>query len=395
MKLLIVDCSDFESYPPGGSKIFIRNFLKFAGNIDISLAGITTERKKFDYGKGKISIDGIEYTFYPFAWIPRIGEGRKPIIPIRLRSFLGLIKKLHWILRDKFDVAYVHFPELAFPLLYPKKKLPLVFHLHGLVDPAVTYSRYPWIRRNKIIFHFFRKMNKLVLDRADKILVVSEEGLKVCHNLAPGSVERLQIIPPSVDTNLFQPKDKIQSRLALGLPVDAEIILSVGRIESGKGMDLLLDAFILLSPKQKNMYLIIAGEGSEKRILEKRVNNFGLSDRIRFLGEVNHENLPILFSAADVFALASKSEGLPTVILEALACGIPIVATAVGDIPKVIINGQTGYLVYSRNPKDFAVALAKALESGSRLKKNCLEMAENYSAIKIASKVMRILVSVI
>ncbi len=389
MRLLIIDGSDFESYPPGGSKIYIKNFLRFIDqNIDISLAGITTNRDLFRHGRIKATIAGREYTFYAFACVPRLAEGKKPTIPIRIRAFCGLLRRIHWILRERFDVAYVHFPELAFPILYPLKRLPVVFHLHGVVDAAVPLSRYAWLR-NRIVARAFREMNRLVLERADRVLVVSEEGLKVCHALAPKSASHTAIIPPSVDRDLFQPRDKRRSRLELGLPETANIIVSAGRLESAKGMDLLLEAFMLVAEERSNIHLIVAGEGSERRFLEQRAAGSPVAGRIRFLGEVNHERtLPLLFNAADVFALASKSEGLPTVILEALSCGVPVVSTAVGDIPKVIRDGQTGFLVHTRDPKDFATALARTLDVRDTLASACQMVAETYSAARIAPEIL-------
>jgi glycosyltransferase involved in cell wall biosynthesis len=393
MRLLVIDGSDFESFPPGGSKYYIRNFLRFLDRaVDVSLAGITTDRNLLGRGWIRTTVVGRECAFYAFAWVPRLAEGEKPATPIRMRAFLGLLRRVRRVLLPGFDVAYVHFPELAFPLLYPSKRLPVVFHLHGVVDGAVPLSRYSWLR-NRLVARIFREINRLVIERADRVMVVSEEGRELCHALAPRSASRTAIVPPSVDRGVFRPRDRRRCRLELGIDDTADVIVSVGRLEYGKGMDLLLEALALVEKKRGNVRLVVAGEGSMRRWLERRAADLGVGGRVRFLGEVDHERtLPVVLGAADVFVLASRSEGLPTVILEAMSCGIPVVSTAVGDIPKVVQDGRTGFLVRNRGPADLAAAVVQAISARDALSPSCQMVAEKYSADCVTAVILSHLV---
>jgi glycosyltransferase involved in cell wall biosynthesis len=106
-----------------------------------------------------------------------------------------------------------------------------------------------------------------------------------------------------------------------------------------------------------------------RKSLEKRAEELKISGSIKFTGPVNHEDIPLWISAADMLVLPSLSEGRPNVVLEALSCEVPVVATDVGGIPELMIEGETGYLVPSKNPLQLSEKINKLLENESRREK--------------------------
>ncbi|KHA62589.1 glycosyl transferase [Vibrio variabilis] len=163
----------------------------------------------------------------------------------------------------------------------------------------------------------------------------------------------LSVIKNGVDCERFKPGAKLLARQSIGLPEDAKIIGSAGRLEPVKGHDVLVEAF---SHMPSSTHLVIAGHGSERETLEDQARALGVANRITFLGLV--DDMPRFYQALDVFCLPSRSEGFPLSTLEAQSCGIITVATDVGATDETL-DPESGILVDSED----AVALACALES--------------------------------
>jgi glycosyltransferase involved in cell wall biosynthesis len=175
--------------------------------------------------------------------------------------------------------------------------------------------------------------------------------------------DRISVIPTGVDLNKFYPVSKERARSKLGLPKNEKIILSVGYLTENKGFDLLIKALKMLSGEfhKEALQLVIAGEGLARNDLEKLISSLGLGDVVRLVGGIPHQGLYLWYSAADLFCLVSKEEGWPNVLLEAMACGTPVVATPVGGIPEIISSNRIGLLT-RRNEKDIAKAISIGLK---------------------------------
>lgn len=160
---------------------------------------------------------------------------------------------------------------------------------------------------------------------------------------------KVTVIPNGVDLEKFHPMDKTAARQRLGLPGDKKVLLSVGGLDSVKGFDRLIQAVRILIDEfgADDILLLIAGEGGLRRKLLSMVTAQSLEAHVRLVGAVPHEELRTWYSAADLFCLASRSEGWPNVVLESLACGTPVIATAVGGIPEIITSDSLGLLVHS------------------------------------------------
>jgi D-inositol-3-phosphate glycosyltransferase len=178
------------------------------------------------------------------------------------------------------------------------------------------------------------------------------------------SAEKVGVVPCGVNLELFQPLEKAAARRRLGLPQDAAVVLYVGRLAALKGLDRLLTAVALLPERHGLHLLIVGGDGPhapEAQSLRRLARDLGVDEQTALAGRVAHEALPAYYSAADVLAVPSHYESFGLVALESLACGTPVVATAVGAMESLVGDGATGRVVTETTPRAFADALASFL----------------------------------
>ncbi len=173
----------------------------------------------------------------------------------------------------------------------------------------------------------------------------------------------VEVVPNGADDRVFHPREAHEARARLGLPADGPLISYVGKLVPRKGVDTLIEAMGLLAARPGGApWLSMAGIGEMREGLEARARELGVADRVRFLGKLPHDDVAVAMAAGDVFVLPSLSEGLPTVVCEAMACARPVVATAVDGTPEIVDDGATGLLVPPRDPRALADALARVLD---------------------------------
>jgi glycosyltransferase involved in cell wall biosynthesis len=156
-----------------------------------------------------------------------------------------------------------------------------------------------------------------------------------------------------VDLERFQPIPLLTARDRLGWTAEPTL-LSVGNLVELKGHHIAIE----LLNQLPRFRLAIVGAGPERRKLEQLAEQLGVAQRVVFAGRIEQQDLPIYYSAADILILASSREGWPNVLLEAMACGTPVVATDVGGIPEVVAAPEAGRLVAERSAKAFATAVS-------------------------------------
>lgn len=204
-----------------------------------------------------------------------------------------------------------------------------------------------------------RPFVRRTLRSADHLFAVSRR-MKEAMVEAGATGERITVVPNGVDTALFHFGERDAARRTLGLPLDQRVLVSVGPMLPAKGFQHLIEGLHLLG-RDDTGCLYILGPGPYRDALEKLAGAAGLSGRVRFLGRVAQKEMPLWYRAADFFCFGSLREGCPNVVLEALACGTPVVSTNVGGVPDLIVEGRSGVLFEPGSAEAFAVALRTAL----------------------------------
>ena len=191
--------------------------------------------------------------------------------------------------------------------------------------------------------------------------------------LSRKSATEMVKIAPGIDTAHFIPQpDAMQKRKELGLQ-DKKIIISVGRLVHRKGQDNLIQAMPAVLKKIPSAHLLLVGEGPYRKHLEKLVTKSSLEQNVTFAGRIMYDRLPSYLSAADLFAMPSRSrffglevEGLGIVYLEASACGIPVVAGNSGGAPDAVLEGVTGLCVDGTNIEQITAAIVEICSDAER-----------------------------
>ena len=197
---------------------------------------------------------------------------------------------------------------------------------------------------------------------ADKIITVSDSLRQLAYSLGLAE-ERGQVVGNGVDTDRFTPAPRAEARQRFNLPEAAKVLITVGGLVERKGFHRVIACLPALLEKHADLhYLIVGGpcpEGDMTQALKEQVAALGLNDRVRFLGSISPDDLKWPLSAADIFVLSTRNEGWANVILESMACGVPVVATDVGGNAEVVSSPELGAIV----PFDDQTALTTALSA--------------------------------
>ena len=234
------------------------------------------------------------------------------------------------------DVVHAHALHQAARLRHGA--IPVVINL-----PGAPHPRY---------YDDLRAADALVADGWAAEHLPAQLGCEVTH------------VPKGVDATLFTP-DGRDRRAELGLHGKL-VVLAVGRLVPIKNTSLVVDAMALLRQRVPTAHLVIAGDGPERAALERQVDRAGLGQLVTFIGYIPLHELPAIYRSADVFALPSQFDNSPNVVLEAMAAGLPVVATDVGGVRAFVEEHVGGDLVAAGNARALADGLADWLESAER-----------------------------
>jgi glycosyltransferase involved in cell wall biosynthesis len=230
----------------------------------------------------------------------------------------------------------------------------------------------------------------LLFRYASRVVACSAEVEKVTREKYSERLGRkLTTIPNGIDVERFAERPaRCQVRNAKGLPLDSAILIAIGRLTGQKNLSLLLRTLALLREDPGTLVLLIVGEGEERARLEQEARELGIEASVRFLG-VRHD-VPELLQAADLFVMSSLWEGLPMVLLEAMAAGVPCVSTAVGGIPEAVRDEEEALLVPPGDPAALAAAIRRALteetESRARAARAYQRVRALFSAERMAEQ---------
>jgi len=310
-----------------------------------SLPGIFGHGAEGRGGEAEFDLDGILVTRVTFP----------KILPYGIASRFGCVLlervlRRHMIrIQRDFDFDVIHgirlFPNVC--SLVPVAAA-LERPLLGLATGSDVHT-HPYRSRG------IRRLTRRAIEHSDRVASVSRALAEAMLDLGRPR-QPIATVYNGVDTTQFAPasEQKAALRSRLGLPSDGPGLVTVCRVVAEKGIQELAEAFAAVADAVPEAWLLIVGDGPYRRDLEAWVESRGLVSRVLVVGAKPHADIARWLNAADVFVLASYNEGLPNVILEAMACGLPVVATDVGGIGEAVVEGETGFLVPPGAPDPLA-----------------------------------------
>ena len=308
-----------------------------------------------------------------------------------------------------FQVPGLFFAEAAFASLVISKGKADILHAHWSVPQGMVGALCKRLLGVKLVISVhgsdvfgFRhptlsKINGKVISCADACTVNS----RATQKLVAGASKRdnIKIIPMGVDLGLFQER-KCREKFGERSTSHEQTILFVGRLIEFKGVEYLVRAIPKIRVSYPKAKVLVIGSGPEKARLVKLAEILNVQDSVVFKKEIPQEELPDYYCVADVVVLPSihtrkgETEGLGVVLLEAMACGVPVVGSNVGGIPDIIKHGETGLLAAEKDPEDLADKILKLVDD-KRLRKRVIEnglklVRENFSWDVIAEKFLQV-----
>jgi glycosyltransferase involved in cell wall biosynthesis len=372
----------------GGSASFIRGLLQHAPTqIDLRFVGITcnaTLRPPLRWRTEQLGARRFE--FLPVLHEPQ--EDIRRWIPLSLRFVLRL--RAGMVPDDGAVLVHNRLETVCARGMHERRHIVFIHNdvpaQVGSGPSEVLWSRFPWL---------YYRFERHVFGYADRVYTVSGNTLAAYRRRFPGAVEKFDFLPTWVDSARFAPaaesKAAIRSRLrARGLELDPQApwILYVGRLQPQKAPLRLLEAFALTRQQHPSAQLILIGDGNLRSAVEQRIAHLGLAPCTRLLGAIDQAELADYYRAADLLLLASDFEGMPMCVLEALACGLPVVTTRVGEVARVVRPGVTGEIAGRADAQGLSDALCLALgRLPSYTVQACAGTVEPYSPHQVLAPV--------
>lgn len=291
--------------------------------------------------------DGIIVLFPRFLALPGVLRGLDSLM-MALGSYLTLRR----LKAEGYNLIDAHF---AYPDGHAAVRLGRWLRLP--VTVTLRGTEVPHSRKSTL-----RPKLQAVFQQAGKVIAVSDSLRQLAISLGMPADKGI-VVGNGVDTIRFQPVDRQTARARCKLPEKAKVLITVGALVERKGFHRVIDCLPALMARHPDLYYLVVGdaspEGDMESELRTQVTRLGLCDRVRFLGPVPPEDLKWPLSAADVFVLATRNEGWANVILEAMACGLPVVATDVGGNREVVADERLGRIM----PFGDQAALTQALDA--------------------------------
>jgi glycosyltransferase involved in cell wall biosynthesis len=309
------------------------------------------------------------------------------VLKRRLRAFL-MIPVETWQLRREIlqiNPDIVHVQSTGFPyctaatLLH--KEYPTVLTVHGIFAEFAKFAR-------GIEFIFLRlvaiPLERIAISKVPNIIVVSFYQKDLIRTMTNSEIH---VIPPGID---FESAGNLRSTKPVKHP---SLFFIGGLLSKRKGADILLTATKIIKRKIPNIYLYVAGSGASETQLKKLAKELEIEENVEFLGPICDEEKWAYYKTADICVIPSLWEGMPTVLLEAMMCGKPVVASNVDGIPEVLIDHETGLLFEPGNTEDLAeqiIMLVRNQETRERMGEAGRRRVRDFTFDKIAEQTVKL-----
>ena len=362
----------------GGIQSVICSFIKYApDSFQIRLVGTGSSDSQIGVWE-EAEYSGTSIQFMPLIALK--DDDVRSFIPTSLKYTKALLGK-------DFSSDFLHFHRIE-PTLFTSKwqgKKALFTHndIKQQIDApsnknAILWKYFPWA--------YFALENK-VISQFNNIFVCNSEALKFYQHKYAEIADRVTYLKNAVDDKMFYPLSPEEKQIQRkhfanqhDLAEDTQFILFAGRLHPQKDPSLLIRSFAALSSTNSRAHLLIAGEGDLTNEITSQISSLGLSQQVTMLGAVEREKLSELYRISNAFILTSVYEGLPIVVLEALACGTPVVTTKAGETPN-FLTPDSGIVTRNRTPEAIVDALQNVLHNPQNYPLDaCVRVAQPYAA---------------
>ncbi|MGA7935101.1 MAG: glycosyltransferase family 4 protein [Kovacikia sp.] len=368
----------------GGIQTIIKYFIKYApSEFEIRLVGTGNQQKEATGQWRETELDGRKLMFLPLLNLE--DDNIRGRVPTTLKYMATLLGR-------NFASDFMHFhrlePTLA-AIPWPGDK---TLFIHNDIHQQMMSGE----NKNAILWRYFPQayftLERSLVGQFSQILSCNSDSVKHYQQLYPKVAERVAYVRNPVDNEVFYPlsreernQQRIELAKKLSLPETTRFILFAGRLHPQKDPLLLVRSIAALN--EPNVHLLIAGAGELSDQVHSEIGQLGLSQQVSMMGSVDQSSLANLHRLCSVFVLSSAYEGLPLVVLEALACGTPVVTTRCGETPN-LLDDDSGVVCKERTPGEIAAALRKVLLNPDNYPTEaCVRTAKPYGARHVISEV--------
>jgi len=380
--------ADLASRTLGGIQTFVRGFVKFAPrDVPVEVIGATSDAGERPIGRWQaLHVGERSVPYLPVARVP--AGAQRARVPVALRYTAALLRHAHRIPTKR---RVLQFHRAGTPLAIVGRSISAIQVVHlNVADIYAEAGESRW----RSVPGLYQRVEDVTLGRMARVFFVNRAGLDLYAARYPRLADRFEFMTTWFDHTQFRPptsgeRDRVRHELCteLGWPASAAaepLILFVGRLEAQKNPALVIDAFAAHRATAGRGRLLLVGDGTLREDARRQVEASGLTDVVRLIGAQQPHNVARLMRAADALLLASLFEGMPITVLEALGSGLPVVSTAVGEVPRVVTSGVSGWLASDQSAKELARGLAWVIEQEpSELTANVLRASEPYSADRV------------
>ncbi len=385
IKLLIIHPIDLLGDKIDGVRTFIKSFIKYLPEtMEVGFVGVTSDKKSRRVGEWQeLEVCKKKIETLPVCYVE--DENKRGSIPLSLKFVIAIIKYRKLIPTEN---RILNFHRIE-PMLPFKNRLgKSVLIIHG--DMQDLYSRQTEIKWKAFPWLYFL-LERRLMSKLDKIFVVRRDGVKFYKNKYPLIKDNFSFLPTWADTEIFYPARDYSEKRQLKecylkrekLSEDTKLITYAGRLEGQKDPVLLIDTFYRVNKREQKTQLLIVGTGSLKNKMKEKIKGYGLEGKVSFVRPLPQNELADVLRISDVFLLTSASEGMPMSVLEALACGLPVVTTNAGEVGLVVEESISGFICESRTPDSLAAAVLCVIKDKIINSEDCVSAVKKYTAENI------------
>ncbi|MDZ7363255.1 MAG: glycosyltransferase family 4 protein [candidate division KSB1 bacterium] len=356
MRVLIVT----ELWPPHGGSFVFEQVKAIAPYVSVTVAvlipnppDLSRYRSRWSRFADKSAApemeDGIPVYYLRYRTIPELGKYLNSVQAFRaLACFLRQRK-------DQFDLIHAHFAyTTGFAAVRAGRSfdLPVIVATYG--SDINFYTKRTPKNFAAALFTIWGLRHAAAITALSKDLATKISALGISH-------QQITVISLGIRETIFSPRgEKLMLRRQLQLPTAGPLFLFVGNWVPVKGLKYLFDAFARVCQHLQQTKLMMIGSGELEPVLKQQAQTLGIVNKIIWIGQKAHAEIPLWMSAADFLVLPSLSEGYGLVVLEALACGTPVIASRAGGIPEILTSDDFGILVPPRDSEALARAMLEA-----------------------------------